>query len=111
MIKNVYYQLTSIGGEEAILNEFPWAALLHLRSSKNNKTSRCGGSLISDRHILTAGHCIRKTAESGEIDYEYDDITVVLGKKQSLFLNDMFFFQEITIWIMTQKRLNSNLKH
>ena len=111
MIKNVYYQLTSIGGVEAILNEFPSTALLHLRSSKNNKTSRCGGSLISDRHILTAGHCIRKTAESGEIDYEYDDITVVLGKKHFLFLNDMFFFQEITIWIMTQKRLNSNLKH
>ena len=62
------------------MNEFPWAALLLLRSSETNQTSRCGGSLISDRHLLTAGHCLRETADNGEINDVYDDITLVLGE-------------------------------
>ena len=79
--KNVNVQLTSVGGEEAEVSEFPWAALLLLRSSETNLTSRCGGSLISDRHVLTAGHCLRETDTNGEIDYVYDDITIVLGER------------------------------
>ena len=45
-------------------NEFPWAALLNLKSSETGYTSRCGGSLISDRwslevirHVLTFCNC------------------------------------------------------
>ena len=78
--KTLNIQTLSVGGEEAEVSEFPWAALLQLRSSETNKTSRCGGSLISDRHVLTAGHCLRETAKNGEIEDVYDDITVVLGK-------------------------------
>ena len=67
------------------MSEFPWAALLLLRSSETNKTIRCGGSLISDRHVLTAGHCLRETAKNGEIEDVYDDITVVLGETELIF--------------------------
>ncbi|KAK8732736.1 hypothetical protein OTU49_006900 [Cherax quadricarinatus] len=42
-----------IGGGYTRLNEFPWQVALVYR----NKFF-CGGSLISDRHILTAGHCV-----------------------------------------------------
>ena len=76
----VNVQTLSVGGEEAEVSEFPWAALLVLRSSETNLTSRCGGSLISDRHVLTAGHCLRETDTNGEIDYVYDDITIELGE-------------------------------
>ena len=73
-------ELTSVGGEEAEVNEFPWAALLLLRSSETNETDRCGGTLISDRHVLTAGHCLRKLSDRGEVNFVWDDITVVLGE-------------------------------
>ena len=35
------------GGEEAEVNEFPWAALLVIRGSGRSRL--CGGSLINDR--------------------------------------------------------------
>ena len=60
MVKNLHFQPAAAGGEEAEVSEFPWAALLHLRSSETNQTSRCGGSLISNKHVLTAGHCLRE---------------------------------------------------
>ena len=72
------------------MNEFPWAALLLLRSSETNRTGRCGGSLISDRHILTAGNCLRENARNGEIQDVYDDITVVLGETELIFLKIIF---------------------
>ena len=37
-----------VGGEEAEINEFPWAALLSIHS-KGKKPVRCGGSLVNDR--------------------------------------------------------------
>ena len=72
------YQLASIGGEEAEVSEFPWTSLLLLRSSETNKTNRCGGTLISDRHVLTAGHCLRKLDIRGDIDDVWDALNDLL---------------------------------
>ena len=77
-----YYQALSIGGEETKPNEFPWTALLLLKSSETNRTSRCGGSLISDRHILTAAHCLKDLSDIGEVNDLWDDTTVVLGETE-----------------------------
>ena len=52
-MKYHYNQPTAVGGEETEVSEFPWATLLLLRSSKSNLTTRCGGSLISDRWKLS----------------------------------------------------------
>ena len=41
--------LKVIGGVEADLHEFPWAALLEI-TQKQGPKSRCGGSLISSRY-------------------------------------------------------------
>ena len=76
----VHYQLASIGGEVAKISEFPWAALLHLRSTETNRTDRCGGTLISNKHVITAGHCLKQLSEKGDPIDVWDDITVVLGE-------------------------------
>ena len=76
----VHYQLASIGGEVAKISEFPWAALLHLRSTETNRTDRCGGTLISNKHVITAGHCLKQLSVTGDPTDVWDDITVVLGE-------------------------------
>ncbi|XP_055910512.1 transmembrane protease serine 9-like [Eupeodes corollae] len=45
-------------GEDANLSEYPWMALL-VYSDGVDRTLDCGGSLITDRYVLTAAHCIR----------------------------------------------------
>lgn len=46
-----------IGGEDAAKNEFPHMALLGYGQPPDIKWL-CGGTVLSDRFILTAGHCI-----------------------------------------------------
>lgn len=45
-----------VGGEICELDEFPWAVVL-LYESKSDKSFQgaCGGALISDEYVLTAG--------------------------------------------------------
>ncbi|CAG7838543.1 unnamed protein product, partial [Allacma fusca] len=47
-------------GETAKKNEFPWQAALVYPKSRQ---PFCGGSLINDRFILTAAHCVLETPE------------------------------------------------
>ncbi|KAF5305586.1 hypothetical protein FQA39_LY01677 [Lamprigera yunnana] len=62
-----------IGGKIAELDEFPWTAALEYESKLThlNAGIRCGGSLINNRYVLTAAHCI--------IDQEFKLKRVFLG--------------------------------
>jgi secreted trypsin-like serine protease len=44
-----------IGGQRVLRRNMPWAALITIDSSV-----LCGGSLITQTHVLTAAHCIYK---------------------------------------------------
>ena len=43
-----------VGGKDADPQEWPWIAAL----LRNGATQYCGGVLITDRHVLTAAHCV-----------------------------------------------------
>ena len=44
-----------VGGKEAEVNEYPWMVALY---------NGCGGSLITDQWVLTAGHCLEEMETS-----------------------------------------------
>uniref|UniRef100_A0A0A9X5Z2 Transmembrane protease serine 9 n=2 Tax=Lygus hesperus TaxID=30085 RepID=A0A0A9X5Z2_LYGHE len=47
-----------VGGVEVVPHEFPWVAKLF-----HDKAFHCGAALISDRYLLTAGHCVTSHIE------------------------------------------------
>lgn len=42
-----------INGKDTIPHTYPWMLVLYTA----NNQAYCGASLISDRHVITAGHC------------------------------------------------------
>lgn len=43
-----------VGGKETKPHQFPWAVAITRKGYMH-----CGGALINDRYVLTAGHCIK----------------------------------------------------
>ncbi|XP_052867409.1 CLIP domain-containing serine protease B4-like [Anopheles cruzii] len=47
-----------VGGQPTQLDEFPWTALIEYQKPGGQYGFHCGGSLINQRYIVTAAHCI-----------------------------------------------------
>ncbi|GLV43520.1 uncharacterized protein CBL_04062 [Carabus blaptoides fortunei] len=52
---------TVIGGSPVKEGEYPWLVALYKADRVNGQTTRkyiCGGNLVSNKHVITAAHCI-----------------------------------------------------
>ncbi|XP_017144468.1 melanization protease 1 [Drosophila miranda] len=47
-----------VGGVETGKKEFPWMVLIEYTKPGNVKGHHCGGSLINNRYVITAAHCV-----------------------------------------------------
>jgi len=82
-----------INGEMAEEGEFPWEVKLYSKEFGDGKEilAICGGSLVSDQHVITASHCIRE-------GYEYGVLmgTNKLPELNTLIWSDLVKVQNIT---------------
>lgn len=67
-----------VGGEPALQGAWPWMALIGYKDALDETSFKCGGSLITKGHVLTAAHCLKSTLSSvrlGEHDLSTNDET------------------------------------
>jgi secreted trypsin-like serine protease len=73
-----------IGGTATTIDQYPWQAAVVYDPAKvsGNPFQRqfCGGSLITQYIVLTAGHCVHGTDPQNNSDLDPDDVNVVLGQ-------------------------------
>ncbi|KAI4496409.1 hypothetical protein M0804_000219 [Polistes exclamans] len=91
-----------VGGRPADPREWPWMAAL----LRKDAVQYCGGVLITDRHILTAAHCVRnfktrdirvrlgeydftRTDETRELDFAVVEIRVHRDFDSTTYENDI----------------------
>ncbi|XP_019874727.1 serine protease gd [Aethina tumida] len=74
-LENSVQQLI-IGGESTSPDQYPWVVAMMVAASKLRYQYKCTGSLISDRHVITAAQCVQYYSVRV---VEPDDILLIMG--------------------------------
>jgi secreted trypsin-like serine protease len=73
-----------IGGEIAAEGAWPWQVALLVGGAQVSTDSQfCGGSMVMDRWVLTAAHCVHQAQEDGSFaDLWPQDVSILVGTNQ-----------------------------
>jgi trypsin len=86
-----------VGGSTASISQYPWQAAVVLSTAQSSKNAHdrqfCGGSLLTSRIVITAGHCVADTDPDCSVTcavsdpggdktarIDSNDVDVVLGR-------------------------------
>ncbi|XP_072392613.1 trypsin-1-like [Diabrotica undecimpunctata] len=83
-------------GEDAGLYEFPWMSLLSFRIG-NIRVFRCGGSIINNRYILTAAHCLEDKSNLLGVRVGEYDLSNKGAEKDCIFTECNYPVQDLAI--------------
>nr|WBW70043.1 venom protein [Lampona murina] len=81
-----------VGGHVAERTSFPFAsALLFATGSRSPFFSAyCGATLITDRHVVTAAHCLRDARKPSHIAVDVGDYSLRDGRNKTIILSRNF---------------------
>ncbi|XP_076366081.1 proclotting enzyme-like isoform X2 [Tachypleus tridentatus] len=74
-----------VGGREAEVGAWPWMTAVYLRQG-SFKSAQCGGALVTNKHVITASHCVVNNAGTDVLPAE--DFSVRLGEHNLFSTND-----------------------
>jgi len=75
-----------VGGDNAGFGQYPWMALV------KGSQAQCGGALVADRWVVTAGHCVRDHDNIFNLGY-----TVILGEHTLMQKSEPLPRQKFTV--------------